>query len=145
MGEKNIKPVNNCQFFSSALERLDFQLLQICPPLKMQTFSHMNSFDVHTWTHNILCKNTTFLTYLHCASFNRNQCPFLHLNISREYLDIYFKFFQESILIPLTWKRFGLPDHWFNEMWVLFLRNFSCIRLQLCLHYEMYRILWNLS
>jgi len=54
-------------------------------------FSHMNSSNLHTWTHDILCKNTTFLMYLHCAGFHKNECPFLHLHMSREYLDIWFK------------------------------------------------------
>ena len=29
--------------------------------------------------------------YLHCAGFHKNECPFLHLHMSREYLDIWFK------------------------------------------------------
>lgn len=75
--------------FSSSLGRLHFQLLQICPPLKMQTCFHM--WSVPTCTHDIFCKNTIFLMYLHCASFNRNECPFLYLNMSKEYFDFWFR------------------------------------------------------
>lgn len=62
--ENNTKSVNKYDFFSSTLEKLDFQFLQICPSLEMQTwFSHVSTSNEHTWSiHNILGKNLIFLT-----------------------------------------------------------------------------------
>lgn len=105
-------------------------------------FSHMNSSNVHTQTHDILCKNTTFLTYLHCASSNRNECPFLYLNMSREYLDIWFKIL--TGVHPDTSYVKAFCSAWpsisaCKEIWVYIME------LQLCEFYETHKILWNLS
>lgn len=71
--ENNIKSVNKHDFFSFTCERFDFQFLQIHPSLEMQAWlSHVISSNVHTQTYNIIGKNITLLTDLHCADFSRN-------------------------------------------------------------------------
>lgn len=88
MGGQEYEVSEQVTFFFFTWEASFSALTNMPSTENANVFSHVNSSNMHTW---YFWRNTTFLMYLHCASFNRNECPFLYLNMSKEYFDFKFR------------------------------------------------------